>query len=76
MIEVELFDKVGVCERVGWFPGNFVVSCPLNKVLEFAMADAGGDDILDKLLIFAVDDNGWRRRVSLPRKGVREGRLE
>ena len=73
---MELFDKVGVCERVGWFPGKFVVSCPLNKVLEFAMADAGGDDFLDKPLFFAVDDYGWRRRVSLYREGVREGRLE
>ena len=76
MIEVEMFDKVGVCERVGWFPGKFVVSCPLNKVLEFAMAGAGGYDFLNKLLFFVVDDNGWRRRVSLSRKGVREGRLE
>ena len=76
MIEVELFDKVGICERVCWFPGKFVVSCPLDKVLEFAMADAGGDDFLDKPLLFAVDDNGWSRRVSLSWEGVREGRLE
>ena len=76
MIQVELFDEVGFCEGVGWFPGEFVVSCPLNKVLEFAMADAGGDNFLNKPLFFAVDDNRWRRRVSLSRKGVHEGRLE
>ena len=73
---MELFDKVGVCERVGWFPGEFVVSCPLNKVLEFAMADAGGDNFLNKPLFFAVNDDRWRRRISLSRKGVQEGRLE
>ena len=76
VIEVELLEKVGVCEGVSWFPGLFVVSSPLNKVLEFAMADAGGENFLNKPLFFAVDNNGLRSRVSLPRKWVREGRLE
>ena len=40
------------------------------------MADAGGDNFLNKPLFFAVDNNGWRRGVSLSRKGVRESRLE
>ena len=76
MIQVELFDKVGFCEGVGWVPGEFVVSCPFNKVLDFAMVDAIRDNFLNKPIFFAIDDNGWRRRVSLSRKWVRESRLE
>ncbi len=73
---MELFNNVSVCEGVGWFPGQLLVSCQHIKVLEFEMADAGVDNFLIKLLFFAVDNNRWRMRVFLSRNRVRDSKLK
>jgi hypothetical protein len=53
-----------------WFPSGFLVSCPLNKEVRFAIADAGFKDFFDVPLLLSSNDSGWRRWLSLSLKRI------
>ncbi len=57
--------------QVFWrFPSKFLVACPLNKVVRFAIEGAGFKDFFDVPLLLSSNDSGWGRELLLSLKRI------
>ena len=73
---MEDIDSAGVFQELGGFPGWGVVTFPEDQVLRAVTMSAAVQNLLDFVLVFAVDFHRGRRWKYLSREGVIAGGVE